>query len=155
MGALYYLVAAVAVAAIVYIGYKWYTTPKQLPPPLPTTGAFLLRSDSLYGGYPSPLLYKKRAENEYVLAMYDPMMNDTIVVVTEVQFLAFLDNYQEKYNILQSPNVVELSTVFRENILSYQSKLLFSEKAEEVELAGIPPAELLEKIITFINVQLN
>jgi hypothetical protein len=24
-----------------------------------------------------------------------------------------------------------------------------------VELAGIPPADLLEKIITFINVQLN
>ena len=155
MGALYYLVAAIAVVAIVYVGYKWYSSPKQLPPSLPDTGAYLIRSDSLYGGYPSPLLYKKRAENEYVLAMYDPMMTDTIVTVNTMELQAFLDNYKEKYDVLHAPHMEHLVTAFRDNILAYQSKLLFSEKAEEVELAGIPPADLLEKIITFINVQLN
>lgn len=149
---LFYFIAAIAVTVVAYFGYKWYSAPP--PPPFPTSGAFLIKSASLYGGYPTPLIFKKR-DNDYIMALYDPHMSETVVQLSEKELTTVLDNYTEKFNILGETDVNKLIDVFRPSILEFQTKLLLNaESVEAAELASVPPAELLEKQIQFINLQL-
>lgn len=152
MGAFVYILVAVIVAIVTYFGYKWYNAPP--PPPFPTSGAFLIKSASLYGGYPTPLIFKKR-EDDYIMALYDPHMSETVAQLSEKELRTILDNYTEKYNILGETDVTKLVEIFRPAILEFQTKLLLNaESAEAAELASVPPAELLEKQVQFINLQL-
>lgn len=152
MGVLVYILVAALVAVVSYFGYKWYTTPPSTP--FPTSGAFLIKSASLYGGYPTPLIFKKR-DNDYIMALYDPHMSETVAQLSEKELSTILDNYTEKYNILGEPDMNKLVEIFRPAILEFQTKLLLNaESAEAAELASVPPAELLEKQVQFINLQL-
>jgi hypothetical protein len=152
MGILVYIIGAILVAVVAYFGYKWYNA--EAPPPFPTSGAYLINSQSLYGGYPTPLIFKKH-ETDYIMALYDPHMADTVSQLSEKELRTILDNFSEKYNILGMVNVSNLVEIFRPAILEFQTKVLLSaESAEAAELASIPPAELLEKQVQFINLQL-
>ena len=89
------------------------------------------------------------------MALYDPHMAETVSQLSEKELRTVLDNFSEKYNILGEADVSKLVDVFRPAILEFQTKvLLTAESAEAAELAAVPPAELLKKMVQFINLQL-
>lgn len=162
---LLFLVIGIAVAAVVtFYAYRWWTGPQFPAAQLATTGAYLIRDKSLYGGYPTPLIYKERAPDEYIMALFDPEGKEAVAPLSARQLQVMLDNYKEKFDVMAPHSVDEMASAFREAILAYQAAAMMhmastdpsdeETRRREMVAMSLRPEELITERIVFMKEQL-
>lgn len=161
---LLFLVIGIAVAAVAsFYAYRWWTVPVPVAQFGPM-GAYLIRDKSLYGGYPTPLIYRERAPDEYIMAVFDPEGNDAVAPLSKKQLQVVLDNYREKFDVMAPHSVDEMASAFREAILAYQATAMMrmastdpsdeETRKREMVAMSLRPEELITERIVFMKEQL-
>lgn len=139
MNLFFVLLAVAAVAAVGYYAYTWWRKPAGGADQFADSGAFLVRSSSLYGGYPTPLIYKKRSENNYIMALFDPAHKEAVAQLTEREMRVVLDSYAERYEVLSGAHTpTSLAALFAPAIREHQANALLS-------LGMTEPADLVAR----------
>jgi hypothetical protein len=172
MNLFFVLLAVAAVGAVSYYAYTWWTAPAAAPlAGLPVSGAYLIRSASLYGGYPTPFIYKQHSEGKYISALFNPFSPDDsssqgIAQLSEKELRVLLDQYSEKFNVDSSDvDVKALGAHFAEAIRAHQARALLALSAtdptdrdareQEIVRLSRAPEEVVADQIAFMHDQLN
>lgn len=170
MNLFFVLFAVAAVAAVSYYAYTWWTAPVAPVLGLPVSGAYLIRSESLYGGYPTPFIYKKHSEGRYISALFNPFdvtkQDQGISQLSEKELRVLLDQFREKYNVdNDGVDVKALGSHFAEAIRTHQARALLllsatdptdrETREQEIIKLSRAPEEVIADQIAFMHEQLN
>lgn len=165
---LFFLLVAVGVAVVAgYYAYRWWRGPAEPAPTLTPQGAYLVRSDSLYGGYPTPLIYKQRGDDQYIFALFDPQGKEAVAQLTERELRIVLDSHAEKYDVGMGDPATLGATHgprFADAIRKHQANALIAlsaseptdmdVRAKEIEALARQPADIIADLVRFMRDQL-
>jgi hypothetical protein len=165
---LFFLLIAVGVAVVAgYYAYRWWRGPASPAPTLAQQGAYLVRSDALYGGYPTPLIYKQRAADQYIFALFDPQGKEAVAQLTERELQIMFDSHKEKYDVSEGDPVTLGATYgsrFTDAIRKHQAQALLAlsasdptdmaARAKEIESLARQPQDIIADLIRSMRDQL-